>query len=113
MDTFTWQVSFGTSKDVAPRVRKAQFGDGYAQRIGDGINADLEKWSVQMTNVPHAEADSIDAFLKAKGGYEAFYWTSPGAAAAITVICPQWSRPHKTAVVCDISATFEQVPDPS
>lgn len=113
METFSWPVSYGTQKEVAPRVRKAQYGDGYSQRVGDGINTDLEKWSVQLTNVPHAEADSIETFLKAHGGYEAFYWTRPGTASPITVICPQWSRPHKTAVVCDISAAFEQVPDPT
>lgn len=51
------------TRDVAPAVLTAKFGDGYEQRIPDGINTVRETISLTFTARPKAEIDDIKAFL--------------------------------------------------
>ena len=97
----------GSSVQRSPRMRLAQFGDGYEQSTPDGLNADRQVWSLVWNALPHAEADLVDAFLEARGGAEAFWWTPNGASAAIKVKCRQWRR-EEGQIVDRITATFRQ-----
>ena len=36
MPAFTWPASYSASVEVAPRVTRAAFGDGYEQRVAAG-----------------------------------------------------------------------------
>ena len=56
------------SKKVKPTVLKIQFGDGYEQRVAEGINSLKETFSVGFTNRPKAEIDDIVAFFDNKKG---------------------------------------------
>lgn len=64
------------SGTVAFRVLKAQFGDGYAQTAEDGLNSAIETWPLVFAGRLN-ELAPIKAFLKAHGGWKAFYWTPP------------------------------------
>ena len=70
-----------SSEKYKNRVLAAQFGDGYQQMAGDGINNELEKWALNFSNRPKAQVDAIRAFLVARAGVESFYWTPPGETA--------------------------------
>jgi len=108
MTTFTWHPQTA-QKDIEPRVRTASFGDGYHQRVADGINTAPAKWSLSFQRVS-ADLDAIEAFLVAAGGVDAFDWTPPGEAFAIKVVCSMWSRsPHTGLRTASMSATFVQV----
>ena len=65
------------SNAIQPRVLKVQFGDGYEQRIQDGINNLKQEFSVTFNNRPKAEIDDIVAFLNNKAGTTAFNFTYP------------------------------------
>tara|TARA_B100001250_G_scaffold15210_1_gene13290 strand:- start:6033 stop:6629 length:597 start_codon:yes stop_codon:yes gene_type:complete len=60
-----------------PRVRLQRFGDGYEQRLAEGINNRVDTFSPTFTNLPKAEIDDILAFFDTQGGITAFNFTYP------------------------------------
>lgn len=109
MSTFTHTPEFGAPKQVRPRVSAIKFGDGYEQRVAQGLNTQLEVWNLTFANRDEEEANEIDDFLIARGGVESFDWTPPGAAASKKFVCREWTRVIQKANLYSISATFEQV----
>jgi len=73
------------SKSTTPKVRMVQFGDGYQQRIVDGINSNPEEYSVTFNNHTKADADDIDAFFQAQKGVSAFNFTVPDTNSTSTI----------------------------
>ena len=111
MATFTIAPSFSSSVAEQPRVLMSKFGDGYEQRIGDGINIRPQEWSLTFANRTNAERDAILAFLRAENGVTSFDWTPPGGAAG-KFVCPQWQVSLENAVTSTVTATFRQVFEP-
>lgn len=110
MSTFLWSPSYaGTSKDSKLKLRKAQFGDGYAQRTAVGINSVGQIWQVALDNRSQTDKDAIEAFLKAASTGVSFNWTPPGEAIAVKVICEEWGVAPVGFEVFTINAVFEQV----
>ena len=60
-----------------PRVRIAQFGEGYQQRAIDGINNIVDSYALMFTNRDKTEADDILAFFDTKAAVTAFDFTIP------------------------------------
>lgn len=112
MTTFTWTPDFGLEADYKPRVRLARFGDGYEQRVGDGINTDQDKWNLTFTVRTDTETSAILAFLKARNGIEAFDWTPAGESTAIRVVCREWHRTFDKFNLNTVTATFDRVFEP-
>tara|TARA_A100000164_G_C21870369_1_gene754804 strand:- start:427 stop:1023 length:597 start_codon:yes stop_codon:yes gene_type:complete len=65
------------TKQSAPKVRIQKFGDGYEQRIVDGINNIAESYMLTFTNRAKAEADDIIAFFDTNAGVTAFDFIVP------------------------------------
>lgn len=107
--TFSWTPSKSITKTQKPRVLTAQFGDGYSQRIVNGINPITREWSVAFNSKSVADANAIEAFLEARSGVEGFLWTPPGESTAYAVICPDWSRTYDTHISASIQAKFVQI----
>lgn len=111
MTTFTWTPSYPASKAVKPKVLKAQFGDGYEQRVGDGINTMPRTWSLAFNNRLAAEITAIDGFLAARKATEAFSWTPPSGAAGRWV-CESWDVQLDQPVYQSLKAVFREVFEP-
>lgn len=107
MTTFTWSPAPGATQTKQPRTKIAPFGDGYQQRVGDGINRTARVWTLQFTRVT-ADIDAIDAFLAERGGIASFDWTPPKGPAG-KFICKSWTENMIASVAQSISATFEEV----
>lgn len=107
MSTFTWSPAPGATESVEPRVRTAAFGDGYQQRVGDGINNRPRSWSLSFLG-PVARTDEIAAFLEAANGVTSFDWTPPYGPAG-KFVCRAWSRGVPSLYIQSISATFDEV----
>lgn len=73
-DTFTWAARVDASEDLTVATLSAQFGDGYKQVAGSGMNAAVESWSLTC-NGSRAEMVAIRAFLKSHIT-TAFWWTN-------------------------------------
>jgi phage-related protein len=106
-DTFTWVPTVaGSSGSTTERVRKAQFGDGYAQRLQDGINNRASSYN--LTFIGDAETiAAILTFLDAHAGATSFYWT-PLLRPQLMFTCEKYSEPTKDGGVYMITATFDQ-----
>lgn len=113
MATFSYTPDFGAEKSVESNVEETEFGDGYSQRQAKGINANRQVWKLTFNNRSTADADAIDAFLTARGGYESFDWTPPGGSAG-KYICRsgQWTKKRIKANLYSLTATFRQVFEP-
>ena len=84
MERFPFTPDYGAQADSVPRVRKAQFGEGYTQRSGDGLNPVLRRWALQFSNLTKVDADGLESFLRARAGVEAFEFVTPDTAWAVT-----------------------------
>lgn len=109
--TFTWTPSKSFSKTIKPRVLNAQFGDGYSQRVVNGINSITREWSVSFNSKPLNEINAIEDFLSARKGSEGFLWTPPGESTSYAVICPDWSRTYDTHISASLQVKFVQIFD--
>lgn len=76
LDTFTWSPLNGPTADIKNRNTTVQYGDGYAQVSGDGINTETQSWPLTFKGV-NADMKPILTFLRAKGEAQAFKWTNP------------------------------------
>lgn len=105
--TFDWFPDAGSTKDVEPLVTVTRYGDGYENRVRNGINHMPQKWSVRFTRATDV-GNAIDAFLTARGGFESFFWTNPNRETGIYV-CRKWQTNRSQMGLVIVSALFEQV----
>lgn len=110
---FDWCVT-EASYDLEPRIVKAQFGDGYAQRRADGINTQAHKWNLAIKNATAQTASEVVNFFSARNGVEVFNWTPPRTAVPEDVICPSWALAYGDlletgARLYTVSFKFEEV----
>ncbi|MBR7961422.1 phage tail protein [Burkholderia vietnamiensis] len=105
-ETFTWSVRTGDTGQIDFKVRAAPFGDGYQQRVGDGINAKRAKWPITVVGTL-AEVQPITDFLDRHAGVKAFLWTSPlGVSGRYT--CASYSPRRGAGSIVTLTATFEE-----
>lgn len=107
MSTFTFKPAYSAQQNKKPRVRAMQFGDGYEQRVQDGINTIKRIWSLRFTT-SSADLDAVDAFLTNMGGSTSFDWTPPHGAAG-RFRCDEWNDGLEGYNRRVITATFTEV----
>lgn len=71
------QVSQATSKSVTREILSVQFGNGYEQRMPNGINYKRERWSVTWEGLTQADKQVIEAFLDQVDDGSVILWTAP------------------------------------
>lgn len=109
MTTLNFSPDWGASKTHKPRVNLIQFGDGYEQRGTDGLNTNMETWAVTFIRTPETIA-TIDTFLKARRGIEAFNWVTPNGRSAVFK-CSEWNVSNDTPGKSTLSGSFVEVPE--
>lgn len=107
MPTFTFAPQYGASGETKPKVTRASFGDGYEQRMQDGINNLPRTWSLTFMNNP-TDAESIESFFIARKGVESFDWTPPTGSAGKWV-CETWKRDVSNPAFHVITTSFREV----
>ena len=65
-------------KTVKYATIAAQFGDGYMQRAGDGINKKQENWSITYDNLDQTQRDEVWVFIEIVEQSDVIEWTAPG-----------------------------------
>ena len=68
----------GQKLDSKPKILQASYGDGYEQRVGQGVNNILETWDLRWKNRTLVEANKIVKFFEDQGGVTAFDWYPTG-----------------------------------
>ena len=103
----------GLSRQSTPRVLRIQFGDGYEQRIAEGLNSSQESYQISYSNRPKAEIDDIAAFMDEKKGVTSFNYVIPdtnnGGETTIKVVCDQYNLVYVNVSSYTFTATFRRV----
>lgn len=106
-------ISPGSSVEFQPRVRRADFGDGYSQRAGDGLNTLSRKVEANFQVLYSDEAEAIITFFTNRRGYLPFMWTLPGETSPRQWIAPSWRRTYSDTKITDVTASLEETFDPA
>lgn len=80
--TFYWMPDYGARKKTTSKLREAAFGDGYTQRVGQGLNTQAREWELTFSVRSETEIEAIEAFLNARSDGRAFSWVPPFANSA-------------------------------
>ena len=109
------------SRSSTPAVRTAQFGDGYQQRVADGLNSIAESYSVSFANRGKSVADDIISFivgttLELSGAKNfttgtALTFTNPNEK-TVKVVCATWQQTYTELLGSSVTATFDRVYEP-
>ena len=113
-DTFNYsnKISKSFTRTSKPSVVSASFGNGYSQRISQGINTQTDSWELSFTNQPTTVANEILSFFESKKGVDSFWFLPPyDANIPYLVICSEWSYEHTSHISKSITATFTRVYD--
>lgn len=103
---FTWSPRVEPEGTRSFRTLSAQFGDGYAQEVGDGINNETQSWPLEFVGHEDYIAPIRD-FLRTHGGFKPFRWTPPMGEEGL-YICREFRLRPMGRKVYTLSATFEQ-----
>lgn len=85
-----WMPDVPVGRDDEWRLRQAAFGDGYAQRTLDGINALDTVWHVSFAGREAAVINAMVAFLIAEKA-SAFDYLEQQSGLTFKVFCDKWS----------------------
>ena len=63
-ERFKWKTLWGLSTETEPKVKEIKFGDGYSQRIQDGLNHIVSKatLTVRLNKRDKAAIDELESF---------------------------------------------------
>lgn len=75
-EIFTWRPVGAPQGSVTLRRLSAQFGDGFRQAVGDGINNKVQSWPLQFAGTL-SDMQSLVSFFDRHAGYRPFLWTPP------------------------------------
>lgn len=74
---FFWKPSYGSQFQIKPAVSVIKFGNGYEQRIADGINNNLQKFNLNFEGRDKNETRAIAHFLHKRKGVDSFFFDAP------------------------------------
>ena len=95
-------------------IIKAEVGDGYEQRIANGINNTKQSFELSFVNRPKDEIDDIVDFFASKKGATAFDYTfantnESGNEETVKVVIEKWNQTWKYDDYYDLKATARRV----
>tara|TARA_B000000565_G_C23650723_1_gene326508 strand:+ start:23 stop:406 length:384 start_codon:yes stop_codon:yes gene_type:complete len=104
----------GMSRSNEPVIFKAEFGDGYQQRIANGINNLKQEFSVSFATREKAEIDDIVGFFESTNGVTAFDFTfadtnASGNEETVKVYVSEFTQNWDYDDFYTLSATFVRV----
>lgn len=106
-DTFTWRTRKTAQGTESVRTLQAQFGDGYKQVSGTGINDKSETWDLDWTG-KRSDAAVLRAFLLSHVT-TSFWWTNPwGEKKLYRVKADSFSISFPSGTKATVAFKFEQ-----
>jgi len=107
-------IDKGLTRNITPAVRTAQFGDGYQQRVADGIHPIAEKLNVKFSNRPKVEIDAIASTFTTRAGVTSFDFIvgneqASGNQETIKVVCQSWNISYNFDQSYSLTAGFLRV----
>lgn len=109
IETFSWPVQIQAQQQISysQRVRSAQFGDGYEQISGDGINPETIQVPITWTGA-RGSAVAMRDFLR-RHTAKSFIFTPPFEAKGLyRVVADSINLVPISTNVATVTATFKQ-----
>jgi len=106
-------VDRGMSRQSTHRVLTSKFGDGYEQRVLDGINTKNEQFSITLNNRTREEINKVARFLDNYAG-KAFEFTITNHTAdeVIKVVADSYNLVYIHTEIHSLQTTFRRVYEP-
>ena len=107
-------VDKGFTRQSTPKIHTMDFGDGYTQRIADGINNLQQTMNVSFSTRPKAEIDDLVAFFESLNGVTKFRFdladsNAGSSTETIKVVCSEWEQTWVYDDYYTLDATFRRV----
>ncbi|WP_152047181.1 phage tail protein [Aureimonas psammosilenae] len=100
--------SVGGSDTPEVKLLTVQFGGGYTQTTGDGINHIRKVRELTWEALYPEEHAEIIAFLEERAGYKTFYFQLQHDAKPVKWTCEKWSSTTVSGDYFRLNATFRQ-----
>lgn len=106
------QISQASNRSTKRDILTVSFGNGYEQRVPNGINYKREMWSVEWSGLTTSEKNAIETFLNAISAGDYTTWTSPlDSTSKKFVLDGEWMISDIGGAIWSITANFRQVYD--
>lgn len=106
------KISQSSAGGTSYKILVTQFGDGYSQRVPDGINYTHRRWTVLYENITAAELTTLNTFVDTVGNGQYFLWQPPGIAVTLKWILDGEVRfTARSGNLYSVSLTANQVYD--
>lgn len=112
MELFDYCVQARAAMQAEFRTLRADFGDGYSQEAGDGINPRTDAWSITVKGRLSGVVGDVKSFIDRHGGYMAFEWDDPLGSRKLFKCRAGYTLTHESRDIYTLSATFEEVHAP-
>ena len=108
------QPDKGFTRGSKPKVHVMSFGDGYEQRLADGINNLEQELTVSFSTRPKAEIDDLVAFFESLGGVSKFRFdiedsNAGSSTETIKCVCDDWQQTWAYDNFYSLTAKFRRV----
>lgn len=103
---FKFPVLANDTGDTEFIVRRAQYGDGYAQVSGEGLQSSKDTWAVSYAGL-WEDVQEVNAFIKQHEGYKSFAWRTPKGELKL-FRAPRWQVLPYAKDVFRLTTTFEE-----
>lgn len=74
---FFWKPTYASQLQMKPSVNLIKFGNGYEQRIADGINNNLQRFNLNFEGRDKNETRAIAHFLHKRKAVDSFFFDAP------------------------------------
>lgn len=107
-------VDRNSTRQVKQRILTAQFGDGYSQRVKNGINTTNETFNVKFANRSREEINNIAAFLDRQAGkhFELVITEYNNTDATIKVLSEEYSITYLNQEIHTLTTSLKRVYEP-
>jgi phage-related protein len=109
--TLTIYPAWGADLSEEPRVNEAVFGDGYSQRITQGINNIRGEIDAAWGPIGQTDADALVALFRTLNGVSPFQMQMPGDSMRKFITVGAWKKKFKDTGVFEVSVKLKQVFD--
>lgn len=108
----TSKISQSSSKETKASILVAQYGDGYEQRIPNGINYAKQIWNIQWDNVTNTEISTIEtAIANTRYGADYFTWTPFNSYSVLKFKYMGHKTSYMSGNIGNVQLTMQQVFD--
>lgn len=108
---FIWTPSYNSSISTDPLVRSVRFGDGYEQRIKEGLNNSLIKIELTFEKRSLKEMTAMVHFLEKRAGAESFIFPVPEPYNIRKLfVARSWTSDQAFVNNYSLRTSFEEVP---